>query len=82
MTIYLLPGMGCDARLFERLQLNGFEVVNLEWPSFGPRDTLENIAGRMAAEVRSTEPHMLVGVSMGGMVAQELALFTKPLKVV
>lgn len=82
MTIYLLPGMGCDARLFERLQLNGFEVVNLEWPSFGPRDTLEDIAGRMAAEVRSVEPHVLVGVSMGGMVAQELALFTKPRKVV
>ncbi|MCC7502749.1 MAG: alpha/beta hydrolase [Flavobacteriales bacterium] len=82
MTIYLLPGMGCDARLFERLHLDGYEVVKLEWPSFGPKDTLADIAGRMAAEVRSTEPHVLVGVSMGGMVAQELALLTEPQKVV
>lgn len=82
MTIYLLPGMGCDARLFERLHLDGYEVVKLEWPSFGSKDSLADIAGRMSADVRYTEPHVLVGVSMGGMVAQELALLTNPDKVV
>ena len=82
MTIYLLPGMGCDARLFERLHLDGYEVVKLEWPAFGSKDSLADIADRMCADVRSTEPHVLVGVSMGGMVAQELALLTNPDKVV
>jgi pimeloyl-ACP methyl ester carboxylesterase len=82
MTIYLLPGVGCDARLFERLDLPGFDVVKLEWPRFEAQDTLAGIAERIRAQVRAGEPHVLVGVSMGGMVAQELALLTKPEKVV
>ena len=82
MTIYLLPGVGCDARLFERLDLAGFDVVLLEWPAFEAKDSLATIAQRLLSSVRTDEPHVLVGVSMGGMVAQELAVLTNPQKVV
>lgn len=82
MIVYLLPGVGCDARLFERLDLAGFEVVKLEWPAFEVQDSLPAIARRMAATVQADRPHVLVGVSMGGMVAQEMAVLTNPRKVV
>jgi|694.fasta_scaffold35553_7 pimeloyl-ACP methyl ester carboxylesterase len=82
MTIYLLPGVGCDARLFERLDLAGFDVVMLAWPAFEAKDSLAAIAHRLLSSVRTDEPHVLVGVSMGGMVAQELAVLTNPQKVV
>ena len=82
MTIYLLPGVGCDERLFDRLSLEGLDVVKLNWPAFSPDSTLASIAADLRDRVNAGQPHVLVGVSMGGMVAQELALLTKPMKVV
>ena len=82
MTVYLLPGIGCDHRLFDRIDLAGFDTVKLRWPDFQPGCTLASIAQAISQEVQKDGPHILVGVSMGGMVAQELAVITKPVKVV
>lgn len=82
MKVYLLPGVGCDERLFDRLDLPDLEVVKLTWPRFAKCSTLTSIAEALAVHVDRDEPHVLVGVSMGGMVAQELALITDPRKVV
>ena len=82
MTIYLLPGVGCDKRLFSRIELPGHEVKVLEWPPFPKGCTLEELAATMRSGVDAGQPHVLGGVSMGGMVAQELALLTKPKKVI
>ncbi len=82
MTVYFLPGVGCDERLFGRLDLSGLNVVTLRWPEFRADDTLRSIAQRMMPTVDASEPHALVGVSMGGMVAQELAALTYPRKVI
>jgi pimeloyl-ACP methyl ester carboxylesterase len=82
MTVYLLPGVGCDKRLFSRIELPGHEVKVLEWPPFPKGCALEELAEAMRHGVDATRPHVLAGVSMGGMVAQELALMTKPEKIV
>ncbi|MEO7082560.1 MAG: alpha/beta hydrolase [Flavobacteriales bacterium] len=81
MLIYLLPGIGCDKRLFSRIELPGHEVKVLEWPPFPEGCTLAELAAVMRVNVDETRPHILAGVSMGGMVAEELALLTKPEKV-
>lgn len=82
MRVYLLPGIACDHRLFDRIDLTGSEVVALDWPAFPTGCTLTSIAEELAKQVDREQPHVLVGVSMGGMVAQELAMFTNPKKVV
>ena len=82
MTIYLLPGIGCDKRLYDRIDLTGLDVVKLDWPHFPKGCTLASIAQELQEQVRIDVPHILAGVSMGGMVAQELAALTKPVKVV
>ena len=82
MRVYLLPGIGCDRRLFSRMELPGHEVRVLEWPDFPRGCTLSGLARELASGVDASRPHILAGVSMGGMVAQELALLTNPQKVV
>lgn len=82
MTIYFLPGVGCDSRLFSRIKLPGHEMVLLEWPPFPKGCTVEELAAEMRSGVDAAKPHMLAGVSLGGMVAQELALLTGPEKVI
>ncbi len=82
MIVCLIPGIGCDHRLFDRIELKDQRVVKLHWPDFPKDCTLADIARDMSAHVDMNEPHILVGVSMGGMVAQELAMITKPKKVI
>jgi len=82
MHVYLLPGIACDHHLFDRIDLHGFDVVKLDWPRFKKGCSLADIAKDLLPLVDITQPHVLAGVSMGGMVAQELAVLTNPLKVV
>lgn len=82
MDVYLLPGLATDKRLFSGLRLEGFEARVLEWPAYRKGEGLPEIAARMAPMVDADRPHVLAGVSMGGMVAQELAALTDPRHVV
>jgi pimeloyl-ACP methyl ester carboxylesterase len=82
MTLYLLPGVGCDGRLFDRLDLEGIDAVKLTWPRFQKGGTLKAIAEEVSERVAKDQPHIIAGVSMGGMVAQELAAITHPQKVI
>ncbi|MFZ1686527.1 MAG: alpha/beta hydrolase [Flavobacteriales bacterium] len=82
MKIYLLPGIACDHRLFARLDLNGHDVVKLDWPRFREGASVKDIAVDLLPLVDAAQPHVLVGVSLGGMVVQEIASMTNPHKVV
>ena len=82
MHLYLLPGLGADGRLFTKLALPGHEKHALDWPQMPDGSTLRDYAEVLARRVDATKPHALIGVSMGGMVAQEMASITKPARTV
>jgi pimeloyl-ACP methyl ester carboxylesterase len=82
MDVYLLPGLGADHRLFGRLELPGHTLHYLDRPEVPAGSTMADIARLLASRVNAQVPHALVGVSMGGMEAQELAALTHPRKVV
>ena len=82
MDLYLLPGLGADGRLFSKLELPGHEKHALDWPMMPEGSTLRDYAEVLARRVDVSEPHALVGVSMGGMVAQEMAAITHPLRTI
>lgn len=69
---YLIPGLGADERVFRRLRLVG-EVRVLNWlPPQSPAEPLAHYAARLAQAVPATQPCWLVGVSFGGLLAQEI----------
>lgn len=82
MLLYLIPGLSSDRRLFAGLDLAGHEVRYLDWPPMPVGSSLADYARKLAAAVDPARPHALVGVSMGGMVAQEMAAMTHPERVV
>jgi pimeloyl-ACP methyl ester carboxylesterase len=82
MDVYLLPGLGADHRLFGHLVLPGHALHYLDRPEVPAGSTMADIARLLASRVNAQVPHALVGVSMGGMEAQELAALTHPRKVV
>ena len=82
-TIYLIPGQGGDYRLFNNLQLDeAFDVafIHHETPIEGI--SIRDYALHLAHQIDTTEPFILIGVSLGGMVATEMSEFLNPEKVI
>lgn len=75
-TIYFIPGMAAGPEIFFNIRLpeNQFEVKILEWLIPLKDETLNEYAKRMAARVTDRNP-ILIGVSFGGIVAQEMNEF-------
>lgn len=70
--IYAIPGLGTDERIFSRLQLP-YHLHFLQWLEPQARESLQAYAQRMAAQIPAGEPVILLGVSFGGIIAQEIA---------
>src|SRR5216684_3457434 len=79
MKVYLLPGIGVDHRIFTYLRLpDGFEPVHIPWEQALPGDTLSDYAHRLIEKYISEGPFVLLGLSLGGIVAAEMAKKCSP----
>ena len=83
LHVYFMPGMAASSTIFERIQLpeDLFEMHLLEWVMPLPQETLKDYAKRMSATI-TEENVVLVGVSFGGVLVQEMAQFIAPKKVI
>ena len=72
-TIYLISGLGADARVFGELDLPGYEWKHLDWIEPVPGESLASYAYRLSGPIRDLNP-VIIGVSFGGMVAAEMAV--------
>ncbi|RNC79646.1 MAG: alpha/beta hydrolase [Balneola sp.] len=83
MKIYLIPGQGADYRLFGKLSLApSFEIryIHFELPEKGL--SMAEYAQQLASQVDKSEPFILVGVSIGGMIATEMNDLLNPIKTI
>lgn len=83
IPVYFMPGLAASSSIFERIQLpkDTFEMHLLEWVMPEKSETLQNYAERMAKNVVH-ENAVLIGVSFGGILVQEMAQFLKLRKVI
>ncbi|MDX1936198.1 MAG: alpha/beta hydrolase [Flavihumibacter sp.] len=78
-TVYFISGLGADKRVFKYIQLpEGYNAVYLDWLKPGHKEALTAYAQRMAAGINTTQPFVLLGLSMGGMIATEIAKLYPP----
>ena len=83
ITVYFLSGLGADKRVFDKLTLDpGIQVKHIEWIAPLKKETLHNYATRLMAQIDTTKPFQLVGLSFGGVMASEIADITNPKKVI
>ena len=72
-SVYLMPGMGANPRIFEFISLpDHFNVNFLSWIPPQKKESLEHYAMRMCERVEHEKP-ILIGVSFGGVLVQEMA---------
>ena len=81
--VYFMPGMAASSSIFERIHLptDIFEVHLLEWVLPNKNESLKEYAKRMAKNIKH-ENVILVGVSFGGILVQEMKPFINPKKVI
>lgn len=70
--IYIISGLGTDRRVFRAIDFSGYTPVFIDWLVPGEHETIEDYAKRMASQVTTTDP-ILIGLSFGGIMVQEVA---------
>lgn len=82
--IYFVPGLAASSKIFEYLQFpeDTFELHFLEWIlPLSENEPISDYALRMAGFVTAENP-VLVGVSFGGIIAQEMSKHLHPKKII
>lgn len=80
MKIYNVSGLGANGKAFEKLQLNKeFELINIPWllPESN-QESLAHYAERMIRHINTNEEFILMGLSFGGIMIQEMNRFVQP----
>jgi len=81
-TVYLIPGQGSDGRLFQGITIEKYDTVHIRYLLPEKYETLQHYAGRIAAQIDTSSPYSIVGVSLGGIIATELAEILSPESVI
>ena len=81
--VYLMPGMAAGPSIFEHLNLSEeqFKIHHLEWIIPNVKESIANYAKRMTEKI----PHyniVLIGVSFGGILVQEMSKHIKLRKLI
>ena len=74
--VYFMPGMAANPSIFEHIKLSEdqFKVHLLEWIIPNPNESIADYAERLAQNVEH-ENSVLIGVSFGGLIVQEMSKF-------
>jgi pimeloyl-ACP methyl ester carboxylesterase len=83
LKVYFISGLGADQTVFKYIHLlPQFQVVHLSWIQPNKNESLQDYALRMAGKIDRSEKFGLVGLSLGGMIATEIAKAYHPEKIV
>ena len=83
IPVYFMPGLAASTAIFERIQLPeaDFEVHLLAWEIPKANESLDEYAKRIAEKIKLKNP-VLIGVSFGGILVQEMARHLNTRKVI
>jgi hypothetical protein len=73
----MMPGMAANPSIFERIKLNDneYKTIWLAWKIPLKDESLSSYAQRMLEDVPKNIPIVLIGVSFGGVLVQEMSKF-------
>lgn len=74
IPVYFMPGLAASTSIFERIELpkDQFEMFLLEWMLPNPKEFLVDYVIRLSESIKHKNP-VLIGVSFGGVIVQEMA---------
>lgn len=82
MNVYLIPGLGGDKRMYAGQLARFPDTKVLEFIRPEKNETINAYAIRLAEGIDTSQDFILVGVSLGGILAQEIASVYPPKKTI
>ncbi|MHA7943439.1 alpha/beta hydrolase family protein [Formosa sp. 3Alg 14/1] len=81
--VYFMPGMAANSSIFEYIELaeDRFKIHLLEWIMPESKESLSAYAKRLCKNIKEENP-VLVGVSFGGILVQEMSKHIKTRKII
>lgn len=73
MTTFVLPGMGATSEMYLEPWSKLQDAVFVDWPPYEGESTLRDVASRLIEVERISRGDFVVGSSLGGMLALEIA---------
>jgi hypothetical protein len=80
LHIYCIPGLGVNNHLYKNLKLTNCKITHIKWLAPVKDETLPEYAMRLAEQIDTSKPFVLIGVSFGGMCCIEIAKQLSPVK--
>jgi pimeloyl-ACP methyl ester carboxylesterase len=79
--VYFISGLGADSTVFEGLDLSFCEPIFLNWIKPLKKESLQHYALRLAESIKKPDA-IIVGLSMGGMMATEIVKANPQMKAI
>ncbi len=74
MKAYLVPGLGFDHRIYKGYQLGDIDIEYIDWIDPIVDESIQDYSRRLSIKIpKDSEDVILLGHSLGGIVAQEIA---------
>ncbi len=71
--LYCMPGLAANSKIFEFIRLpKPFVIHKLEWIDPLPSESIQSFSKRMCEKIKKKNP-ILLGVSFGGILVQEMS---------
>jgi pimeloyl-ACP methyl ester carboxylesterase len=80
--VFLIAGLGADTRIYNNIDLYEHEVIPVNWIEPNSNDTLDSYSQKLIHQYHITPGSVIIGNSMGGMVAIEIAKLIRINKVI
>lgn len=80
--IFLISGLGADTRLYNNIDLKDHDVIPVDWIEPNEHDTLNTYAQKLIHQFTINNNSIVIGVSLGGIIAIEIAKQIKLNKVI
>lgn len=72
--IFLIAGMGADTRIYNNIEIpEEYAVTPVDWVEYNETDTLTTYAQKLIYQYNITPNSIVIGNSLGGMLAIEIA---------
>ncbi len=76
--LYLISGMGADEKIFRNLDFGSTRLHFIAWKKVQKSESFDSYVQRLCEEINTQETFAICGVSLGGIVAQEMTRYLNP----
>ena len=72
-NVYLFSGLGADERVFKHITFPKSQICHIKWPKVTKETHRDSFLSEVAAQINTKKNNVFLGVSFGGLIAQDIA---------